>query len=103
MLPKTPTLSVVPSDATIESGTRVSVSCVTSSTGSSITYNFFKDGKAVTSQSGGTYIMGSISNGDSGIYTCSVTINSVTSVASSNHYLIVVGESMVNVLSIVNM
>ena len=93
MIPKTPTLSVKPSDDTIENGARVSVTCVTSSTGASITYNFLKDGKVVKqSQQSGTYTMESISTTESGTYTCTVTMNSVTSVPSSGHDITVVGE-----------
>ena len=95
VIPQTPTLYVVPSDAIIESGTSVEVTCVTSSTGASITYNFLKDGNAVTSQSSDTYIMGSISTAESGTYTCTVTMNSVTSVASSGHTTTVVGECII--------
>ena len=97
MIPKRPALSVTPTDATIGTGTRVAVTCYRSSTGGSITYNFRKDGKVVMSQSSGTYTMESISTAESGIYSCTVTINSVTSMASSNYYLIVVGESIVKV------
>ena len=91
-------MSVTPSDMTIESGTRVDVTCVTKSTGASITYNFLKDGKIVTSQAGGTYTMGSISTSQSGTYTCTATMNSVTSKASPSHTMRVVVESKLRVL-----
>ena len=94
---------MTPSDATIESGTSVEVTCATVSTGAPITYNFFKDGNSIISQSGDTYTMGSISTADSGTYTCTVTMNSVTSLASSGHTIGVVGEYMVNVESFVRL
>ena len=99
VIPQTPTLSVAPSDATIESGTSVTVTCATASTGASITYNFLKDGNAVTSQASGTYTMGSITTAESGSYTCTVTMSTVTSVASSGHTTTVVGEYMVKIES----
>ena len=97
VIPQTPTLSVAPSDATIESGTSVAVTCATASSGGSITYNFLKDGNPVTSQSSGTYTMGSITTSESGTYTCTVTISTVTSVASSGHTTTVVGEYMFSI------
>ena len=104
VIPQTPALSVEPSDATIESGTSVAVTCATASTGASITYNFLKDGSAVTSQAGGphtsiTYNILNTDTADSGTYTCSVTMNTLTSVASSGHTTTVVGEYMVRVES----
>ena len=97
MIPKTPTLSVVPPDAIIESNASVEVTCVTSSIGANITYNFLKDGNAVTSQTSDTYTMGSISYAESGTYTCTVTMNSLTSAASSDYAIKVVGEYIVKV------
>ena len=95
VIPQTPTLTVAPSHATIESGTSVTVTCTTTSTGGSVTYDFMRDGNVVTSQPSGTYTMGSIATSESGTYTCTATISTVTSVVSSGHSTTVVGESIV--------
>ena len=94
-------MSVTPPDMTIESGTRVDVTCVTKSTGASITYNFLRDNKIITSQPGGTYTMGSISTSQSGTYTCTATMNSVTSALSPGHTVRIIGESFGRYVSIV--
>ena len=95
MIPQTPTLTVTPSDETIESGTNITVTCITASTGRNATYNFLRDGYVVTSQTCDTYMMSSLNISNSGTYTCTATINTVTSVVSSGHRFTVVGEYIV--------
>ena len=95
MAPHTPTLTVNPSDATLETGISVTMTCATSSTGGSITYNFLKDGNAVTSQSSSIYTMGSITTSQSGTYTCTATISSVASAASIGHTTTIVGQFII--------
>ena len=103
--PQTPTLSVTPSDSSIESGTSVALKCATTSTYAPITYSFFKRTTGIEydiiSQSGDTYTMENISTDDSGYYKCSVTMNSKESYRSTGHTIEVVGEYMVKVESIV--
>lgn len=98
MIPKTPTLSASPYNATVERGTTLTVTCATAGTGGSVTYNFLKNGHAIASQSSGTY---TVECRGSGTYTwaCTVTINSVTSAASPGHTTTVVGECMNKICS----
>ena len=92
VLPQTPTLTVSPSDVTIESGTSISLTCTTaSSTGGDVTYSFIKDSSLLVSQASGTYSIDSSTTGDSATYTCTVTINSHTSQASDESTFIVFG------------
>ena len=90
MIPKTPTLSASPSDATIESGTSVTLTCATASTGT-ITYKFLRDTTVVNTGSSATHAI-TTATSDSGTYTCVVTISTVDSVASSGHAMTVVGK-----------
>ena len=92
MIPKTPRLTVSPPNAVIESGTSVTLECVTESTGAVAAYNFLKDDQAVFSESDGFHTMDSVSTADSGTYTCTVVMNSVTSLPSDDHSITVVGE-----------
>ena len=92
MIPKTPRLTVNPSNAVIESGTSVTLECVTESTGAVAAYNFLKDDQAVFSESDGFHTMDSVSTADSSSYTCTVVMNSVTSLPSDDHSITVVGE-----------
>jgi len=90
--PKTPTLSRSPSDATIESGTAVTLTCATLSSGS-VTYTFTRDGSTqVQSSSSATYDLSSAATSDTGSYTCVASISSVDSVASNADAMTVVGE-----------
>ena len=93
VIPKTPTMSVSPSDATLESSTSVTVTCTTTSSSSGSTeYTFLKDGVSVATQPADTYTMSSVTTSDSGTYTCKVTIKGVESLSSNQHTLRVVGE-----------
>ena len=96
VIPHTPTLTVSPTDVTLETGTPVTLTCATISTGGTVTYDFLKDGTSVASQSSGTYTISNSSPADTGTYTCTVSINSVTSLTSSGHTTTVVGESLMN-------
>ena len=94
MLPKTPTLTPVPSDATHESNTQLEFTCATQSTTSgTITYEFFLDGStSVSSGTQATFTLTAPSTSDSGSYTCVATIKSHASLASNAHTVAVVGE-----------
>ena len=92
MIPKTPRLTVNPSNAVIESGTSVTLECVTESTGAVAAYTFLKDGQAVFSDTDGFHTVDSVSTAESGTYTCTVVMNSVTSLPSDDHSITVVGE-----------
>ena len=92
MIPKTPRLTVTPSNAVVESGTSVTLDCVTESTGALATYNFLKDDQAVVSDPDSSHTIDSVSTAESGSYTCTVVMNSVTSLPSDGHITTVVGE-----------
>ena len=96
--PQTPILTVSPSDATLESGTGVTLTCLTASSGTT-TYQFLKGGSQETSQSSGTYTL-SPATTDSGDWTCTATISSVVSSASTATTLTVVGMSIVELENI---
>ena len=86
---QTPTLTVSPSDAIIESATSVTMTCLTASSGST-TYTFLKDNFREVSQASGTYTL-SLTPSDSGNWTCTATTDSVVSNASTAHSLTIVG------------
>ena len=89
--PKAPTLSRSPTDATIESGTSVTLTCATLSSGS-VTYTFTRDSTQVQSSSSATLDLTSAATIDTGSYTCVASISSVDSVASNAEAMTVVGE-----------
>ena len=96
MIPQTPSLTVSPSDATIQTGTSVTLTCATASTSSgTITYIFLEGVNPVQSSASATHTL-TAATSDSGSYTCTATISGVVSVASSAHVMAVVGESKVN-------
>ena len=96
VIPKTPSLSATPSDATIESGTVVTLTCATASVGT-ITYKFMQDTSMAASGTDNTLVV-TTSTTDTGTYTCVVTISAVDSVASSGHTMTVVGKYIVDLL-----
>ena len=100
-----PTLSATPYRYNLPSGTSVAIKCETPSTGAPITYNFYLNRRKITSQSGDTYTIESISKDESGGYKCTVTMNDMTSEPSSLLYILVDGkciaidESIVKVIN----
>ena len=90
--PVTPTLTRSPSEATIESGTGVTLTCATASVGGTATYTFRQDGTPVQSNAGATYNLASSATTDSGDYTCTAIISSVESQASTIDTLTIVSE-----------
>ena len=89
--PKTPSLSVNPSNATTESGTFVVITCATNSIGTT-TYIFYNGSSSVQSGPESTYNLTSATTTDSGLYTCVAVINGVSSMASNSHILTIVGK-----------
>ena len=89
MLPQTPTLTRSPTDATVESTTSVTFTCATASSGTT-TYQFLKDGSQQVSQSSGTYTVTTATT-HTGSWTCTATINSAVSSASTASALTVYG------------
>ena len=85
-------LTVTPSNAVIESGTSVRLDCDTASTAAVATYTFLRNDQDVFSDTVSSYTMDSVSTADSGIYTCNVVMNSVTSLPSDDHSITVVGK-----------
>ena len=98
VIPKTPTFTVSPSDATIETGTTVTLSCVTASSGLT-TYRFVKDGIEEASQPSGIYTL-SAATTDSADWTCTAAINSMVSSESSSITITVEGMSIVELDSV---
>ena len=89
--PVTPTLTPSPSETTIESGTSLTLTCATTSTGT-ITYIFKKDGTAVQTSAAATYTIPSPTTSDTAAYLCVAQITAVDSHDSGTHSLTVVGE-----------
>ena len=93
--PQTPTLSVSVSDATLLADTDVNLTCVTGSTGS-IIYTFFK-GSTEEARQDNDNVLSLEANprqfkvADTGVWTCTATIESQESEASNNITLRVVG------------
>ena len=93
VIPQTASLSVSPSDATIETGTSVTMTCATASTTSgSITYIFLETATEVQNGASAIYTL-TAATSDTGSYTCTATISGVASVASTAHAMTVVGKS----------
>ena len=88
-VPETPTLSKNNQDSTIESGTPVTLTCVTTSTGLG-TYTFTKDNVGVQVGSLNTFV--SSGSSDSGTYSCKVSINGIESETSNSVSLNIIGE-----------
>lgn len=91
VVPQTPTLSRSPTDATIQTGTAVTFTCTTASSGST-TYTFLRDSTQVQSGASATLDLTSAAPSNTGSYTCTATISGVDSVASNADSLTVVGE-----------
>ena len=88
-IPQMPTLTVSPSDTTLESGTNVTFTCLTQCAGTA-TYHFMKGGIEEASQQSGTYTV-TVATTHAGSWTCTVTINTVVSSASTATTITVVG------------
>ena len=88
--PKTPTISVDPTDANIVSGTRVTLTCLTLSTGT-VTYTFWKGVQQLAQSNDRTYTFNSVSTADTGSYKCSATIGTRVSRDSADINLNVIG------------
>ena len=89
-----PTLTVVPTTETIESGTDVALTCVTTNSGENAEYSFFRNENLIATKSCGTHILENIGTSDSGIYTCKATISTTTSEPSSGHKIRVVSKCL---------
>ena len=85
-------MTVTPSNDVIESGASVRLDCDTASTGAVVTYTFLRNGQDVFSDTDSSYTMDSVSTADSGVHTCTVEMNSVTSLPSDGHSITVVGK-----------
>ena len=91
-IPKTPNLTLTPSDTSVPPGTPVTLTCVTStSSSSSLTFDFFKDGVTVASLSLGVYEISSVGTSDAGSYTCRTTVDSFDSDVSGSVQISVLG------------
>ena len=77
-------------------GSQVTLTCTSRPYGAGSTYTFIKDGNPLTSQSGSAYVINNVTSSHSGTYTCKVTVNSLTSVASSSSVITVRGELLDN-------
>ena len=83
---------MTPSDAIVESGTSVTLTCVTASTGADVTYHYIRDGTTFDTNDKGSHVINDVTTSETGSYTCTVTINSMTSEPSDGHMLTVFGE-----------
>ena len=96
VVPQTPRLTVSPADDIVETGTSLSLTCVTNSSvaqgQSHIAFNFYNTRDLVTSQSSDTLTVSNVTSAQSGNYTCDVTIHDVTSRHSNGHVYDVLGE-----------
>ena len=90
VIPQTPTLTASPSDSTLESGTSVTLTCLTASHGTT-TYQFLKDDTEQANQSTSTYSVTAATT-DTGSWTCTATISTVVSSASTATTITVVGK-----------
>ena len=89
--PKTPSISVSPSDAYVEKGTSVTLSCTTASSSSSFEYEFkFGTTSVYTGELSSKTL--TVDPTMSGTYICLVRIRSVASAASTGHPMTVVGR-----------
>ena len=91
VIPKTPSLTVEPSNSTLETGTAVTLTCATESIGS-VTYTFYDEDVSVQSGGDSTYDLPSTATSDTGSYSCVATINGVASLESNVHNMTIVGE-----------
>lgn len=90
--PKTPVLTVTPSNATVASGTEVNLTCHTTSIGT-VTYTFLQNGDVIgTSEIDDNFNLTSVTSNDTGHYTCQATMGGVHSSVSNVHTIKVVGE-----------
>ena len=90
--PKTPTLSVSPSDATIPSTSSLSMTCETASVYSLKTYTFLHNNNEVFSGAENVYTLPSVTTVHSGTYICKVTIKALASSESNSHTITVYGK-----------
>ena len=89
--PKTPSISVSPSDAYVESGTSVTLTCTTASSSSSFEYEFKYGTTSVYTGAASSKTL-TVDPTMSGTYICLVRIRSVASAASTGHPMTVVGR-----------
>ena len=90
VVPKTPTLTSSISASTLLTGTKVTLTCKTSSQGQ-VSYKFLLNGQEIAGSGPGSSYEVTSSVGSSS-YTCTATINGVQSTASSRHLIKFVGN-----------
>ena len=90
--PKTPSISVSPSDAYVASGTSVTLTCTTASSSARISYKFRQGAAEVATRSTNSLTISSVAIAQSGTYSCVVQISGVNSAASTGHSMTVVGK-----------
>ena len=93
--PKTPTLTASPSDSTVAMGTRVTLTCATSSHGTT-TYRFLLNNKEVYHGSSNKYTTPTSASGNSNSYTCTATISGAQSAPSTQHGISYSGKLLKN-------
>ena len=91
VLPKTPTLTSSTTAPLLVSGSKVTLTCATSSHGS-VSYKFLLNGKDIPHTSGNTYTVPSTATANSNSYTCKATISGAESVPSAEVKVKFVGE-----------
>ena len=99
VIPKTPTLSANPGDSSIQSSTRVTLTCLTDSILTSsnvlaVTYSFYKNNNLIYTApvNSDSYTIASAATSDNGVYSCVASISGVGSTQSSGYTLTIVGK-----------
>ena len=88
-IPDTPTLTSSPE--VVSEGVEMVLTCASTTPGIS-GYRFSKDGSSLADSASNTYTVTKATASDSGTYSCDVTKDGVTSIASSGHVITVAGE-----------
>ena len=99
MTPKTPSLTASPSELTLSTGSKVTLTCATSSHGS-VSYKFLLNVKDIPHASGSsnTYTVPSKVTTSINSYTCKVTISGAESLPSTDHKVEFVGEFILSMI-----
>ena len=92
-------MTAVPSDSVVKSGTKVTLTCKTGSSGS-VSYKFYKNHQEITDTSGGTYTVTSSVSTVRNSYTCTAAHGGATSAHSDEHKIRFLGEICLIAISI---
>ena len=91
VVPKTPTLTAKPSASVVKSGSQVTLTCKTSSSGS-VSYKFYNNSQEIPHTSGSSYTVSSSVSTVVTNYTCRAAISGAQSAHSRQYQLKFLGE-----------